>query len=108
VFDAALSAQLAASVAEASVLTTVQAIIVGLRRPDRILEPAQKLAIKALDYGALSQNMTFVGNALLRTLKRRLGEDYTPEVRDAWIGAYRLVADAMRDAALGRGWRRAA
>jgi len=109
-FDPALSAAVATGLAaqRRNLLTTIESIIASLRQPDRIFEPAQKLAIRNGEFGALSQQTSFVGNALLRTLKRQLGADYTEEVRDAWIAAYRLLADAMRDTALGPAWRRVA
>jgi hemoglobin-like flavoprotein len=63
--------------------------------------PAQTLAVKHLDYGVRAEHYTYVGNALLRTLKKGLGEDFTPEVRAAWIAAYQLLAGVMRAAAYG-------
>jgi nitric oxide dioxygenase len=40
-----------------------------------------------------------VGDAFLWTLDQGLGEAFTPEVRAAWIGAYRTLAGAMIAAA---------
>ena len=44
-----------------------------------------------------------VGQALLWTLERGLGEAFTPEVRDAWAAAYALLSAAMIEAAAEAG-----
>ena len=52
-------------------------------------------------YGVKPEHYTLVGNALLRTLKKGLGAAYTPEVRDAWVEAFRTLAGIMKEAAYG-------
>ena len=47
------------------------------------------------------EHYTFVGNALLRTLKKGLGENFTPELRAAWVEAFRTLANVMKNAAYG-------
>lgn len=80
-------------------LTALTMVVRGLDKPETIVPAAEKLAIKHLDYGVTYRHYTLVGNALLRTLKKGLGEDFTPETRKAWIAAYQLLADVMRAAA---------
>lgn len=80
-------------------LTTLAFVVRGLDRPDQIVPAAQQLAVKHLDYGVTAGHYTLVGNALLRTLRKGLGDEFTPEVRTAWIAAYQLLANVMRDAA---------
>lgn len=82
-------------------LTTLAFVVRGLDQPEKILAPAQALAVKHVDYGVTSRHYTYVGNALLRTLKKGLGDDFTPETRAAWVSAYQLLADVMREAAYG-------
>lgn len=74
-------------------------IVRNLDQADVIVPAAEKMAIKHLDYGVTYRHYTLVGNALLRTLKKGLGADFTPVVREAWIAAYQLLADVMRAAA---------
>lgn len=74
-------------------------IVRNLENADVIVPAAEKLAVKHLDYGVTSEHYTLVGNALLRTLKKGLGADFTAEVRAAWVAAYQLLADVMRAAA---------
>jgi hemoglobin-like flavoprotein len=42
---------------------------------------------------------TYVGNALLRTLKKGIREDFRPELRYAWVEAYGMLARVMKEAA---------
>lgn len=84
-------------------LTTLAFIVRGLHQPDQIVPAAQKLAVKHVDYGVTARHYTLVGNALLRTLKKGLGDDFTPELRAAWVAAYQVLADVMREAAYGPG-----
>ena len=84
-------------------LTTLAFVVRSLHTPDKILKPAQNLAIKHVAYGVMPEHYTLVGNALLRTLKKGLGEQYTPEVCDAWVEAFRTLARIMKEAAYGPG-----
>jgi hemoglobin-like flavoprotein len=40
-----------------------------------------------------------VATALVWTLEQGLGADFTPQVREAWVAAYELMADTMMQAA---------
>jgi hemoglobin-like flavoprotein len=46
-------------------------------------------------YGAQRSHFDTVGDALIFTLAQVLGEDFTPEIRAAWIEAYGEVASVM-------------
>jgi nitric oxide dioxygenase len=82
-------------------LSTLALVIRALHTPDKILPAARNLAVKHLAYGVKAEHYTLVGNALLRTLGKGLGADFTPEVRAAWVAAYRLLAGVMKEAAYG-------
>jgi hemoglobin-like flavoprotein len=80
-------------------ISVLAMVIRSLHTPEKIIEPAQKLAIRHLDYGVEADHYTVVGNALLRTLKKGLGDDFTAELRSAWIEAYQTLATVMKQAA---------
>ena len=40
-----------------------------------------------------------VAAALVWTLEQGLGADFTPEVKDAWVAVYGVLATTMKDAA---------
>ncbi|HTS39092.1 MAG TPA: globin family protein [Xanthobacteraceae bacterium] len=82
-------------------LSTLAMVIRSLQAPEKIMGPAQKLAVKHLDYGVQPVHYTYVGNALLRTLKKGLGDQFTPELRDAWVEVFRTLATIMKQAAYG-------
>jgi nitric oxide dioxygenase len=84
-------------------MATLALVVRSLHAPEKIVGPAQKLAVKHLDYGVKPEHYTVVGNALLRTLKKGLGEQYTPDIHDAWVAAFRTLAGIMKEAAYGGG-----
>ncbi len=82
-------------------LAALAMVIRSLQAPEKIIGPAQKLAVRHLDYGVEPVHYTYVGNALLRTLKKGLGADFTRETQDAWVEAFRMLAGVMKQAAYG-------
>ena len=82
-------------------LSALAMVIRSLHTPEKIIGPAQNLAVKHLDYGVQPIHYTYVGNALLRTLKKGLGDQFTPELSDAWVEAFRTLAGIMKQAAYG-------
>ena len=83
-------------------LAALSLVVRALHTPEKILEPVRKLAVKHLDYGVKPEHYTYVGNALLRTLAKGLGAEFTPELRRAWTDAFRLLATVMKEAAYSR------
>lgn len=47
------------------------------------------------DHGVQQSHFEAVGDALIFTLAQILGEDFTPEIRSAWIAAYTEVSATM-------------
>jgi hemoglobin-like flavoprotein len=84
-------------------LSALALVVRSLHEPEKILNPVKKLAVKHLDYGVQPEHYTSVGNALLRTLKKGLGSEFTPELCDAWVEAFRMLAKVMKEAAYGPG-----
>lgn len=68
----------------------------GLNDVSQLVPALQGLASRHLDYGVKVDDYTPVGNALLYTLQAGLGEDFTPETRNAWAAVYKVIADCMR------------
>jgi nitric oxide dioxygenase len=82
-------------------LATLEFVVTSLDRPDQFIPTAQALAIKHVEYGVTARHYTLVGKALMRTLEKGLGADFTSDVRTAWIAAYQVLSDVMRQAAYG-------
>lgn len=79
-------------------MASITMVVKGLRKPETIIGPVQQLGMRHLDYGVKKEHYDTVGQALLDTLEKGLGDDFTPEVRSAWEEAYSLLAGIMIDA----------
>jgi hemoglobin-like flavoprotein len=78
------------------------AVVNGLGDLETILPAASALAKRHVDYGVKPADYEPVGTALLWTLQRGLGAQWTPEVEAAWTEAYTVLADFMIAEAYGR------
>jgi nitric oxide dioxygenase len=65
------------------------------------LRAASALAIRHVEYGVKATDYAPVGEALLWTLERGLGEHWTPDVAAAWTAAYTTLSDYMIGEAYG-------
>lgn len=71
----------------------------GLPKLDTIVPAVQQLGVRHIDYGVEPAHYDSVGAALLWTLEQGLGDDFTPEVKEAWTETYVTLATVMKDAA---------
>ncbi|MFC4453618.1 globin family protein [Deinococcus sonorensis] len=79
-------------------MTALGLVVRGLRAPEVILPVARDLGRRHRGYGVRDEHYAVVGDALLWTLERGLGDAFTPEVRAAWGAAYTLLSGEMRAA----------
>jgi hemoglobin-like flavoprotein len=70
----------------------------GLPKLDTIVPAVEELGRRHLDYGVEEEMYDTVGEALLWTLSEGLGEDFTPEVEEAWTATYTTLAEVMKAA----------
>ena len=70
-------------------------VINGLSNLEAILPAASALAKRHVGYGVKATDYAAVGEALLWTLERGLGEHWTPDVAAAWTAAYTVLSDFM-------------
>ncbi|WP_342663157.1 FAD-binding oxidoreductase [Actinomycetospora chiangmaiensis] len=68
-------------------------------RPDELSIFLRQLGRDHRKFGVIGEHYDRVGEALLGALGEIAGPLWTREVKDAWVGAYGVVAQAMRDAA---------
>lgn len=80
-------------------MATLKLAVKGLDDLHSLVPVLENLARKHVAYGVRPEHYTPVGNALLYTLKQGLGDDWTPELRQAWVDTYRLMAQTMKAAA---------
>ena len=65
---------------------------------ETIVPAVQGMGRRHVAYGVKDEDYDTVGEALLWTLEQGLGEAFTPEVKDAWVDVYTLVATTMKTA----------
>ncbi|MBV8923738.1 MAG: hemin receptor [Bradyrhizobium sp.] len=83
-------------------MATLAIVVNGLSNLESVLPAAAALATRHVDYGAKAEHYPVVGSALLWTLERGLGADWTPDVADAWSAAYATLSGFMITQAYGR------
>lgn len=83
----------------AKLMATLGVVVNGLRDLDKIVPVAQQLAIRHVDYGVKAQDYTPVGEALIYTLEKGLGDDFTADLKESWLAAYGTLSSVMIAAA---------
>jgi hemoglobin-like flavoprotein len=74
-------------------------VVASLDRLDALVPAAQGLARRHVQYGVEPAHYAPVGEALIDTLARGLGEDFDPDTRASWLVAYGTLSAVMIAAA---------
>lgn len=72
----------------------------GLDKLDEIVPVVEDLGKRHVAYGVEDKDYDTVGSALIWTLQQGLDDKFTPEVEEAWVVVYTLLADTMKNAAV--------
>lgn len=80
-------------------MQTLGYVVGGLNNLDGIIGAVRELGIRHVGYKVTPEMYGSVGAALLWTLEQGLGDDFTPEVGEAWGTAYGILSSTMIDAA---------
>lgn len=80
-------------------IQTLNYVISRLDRIDEIDADLVAMARRHTDYGVRSEHYPPVVEALLWTLERGLGRDWTPDTQDAWTCCLLLLSKRMQEAA---------
>lgn len=78
-------------------------IVRQLDTPQALLVVTAPLSRRHVEYGVQQRHFASVGEALVGALAWAAGDDFTPELRQAWLEAYSLVGAIMQRAAQRRG-----
>ena len=70
-------------------------VVENLRNSDALTETLKGLGTRHVQYGALPEHYPLVGNSLLKTFEQYLGDDWTDEVKQAWLDAYWVITKIM-------------
>jgi hemoglobin-like flavoprotein len=82
-------------------MATLAVVVSNLGNITSILPAASALAKRHVDYGVKASHYEPVGVALLWTLERGLGAQWTPDLKAAWGAAYGLLSQFMIGEAYG-------
>jgi hemoglobin-like flavoprotein len=77
----------------------VGATVRGLDRLDALRPVVRELGIRHAVFGGDDLHHANLAAALLWALEKSLRRDFTPQVKSAWIKAYGVLSQTMRDAA---------
>ncbi|MHB0973997.1 MAG: globin family protein [Thiobacillus sp.] len=80
-------------------MAMINTVIVGLDNLAPLLGAVEDLGRRHVAYGVTEAHYDTVGSALIWTLGKGLGEQFTPAVQAAWAEAYDTLASAMKRAA---------
>ncbi|HEX8338361.1 MAG TPA: globin family protein [Pyrinomonadaceae bacterium] len=73
-------------------------VVKSLDRFEQILPAVQTLGARHAGYGVRAKDYVTVGRALIWTLRKGLGDDFTPQVEAAWVETYAALASLMKSA----------
>jgi len=82
-------------------MATLAVVVNGLSNLESILPAASALAKRHVSYGVQAADYTPVGAALLWTLEKGLGAQWTPDLAAAWTEAYTVLSGFMIGEAYG-------
>lgn len=77
----------------------IETAVTNLDNWDAISKPVRDLGRRHVDYGVKPSDYETVGAALIATLEKGLGDDFTPDVKQAWIACYTAITAEMLGAA---------
>ncbi len=80
-------------------MQTLDALVRGLDQLDDLAPVLEELGRRHVRYGVQDAHYDSVGAALLWTLERGLGANWSDEAREAWSEVYGLASEIMKQAA---------
>lgn len=72
--------------------------VTNLHQVEKIIPTVQELGKRHVAYGVTAKQYEPVGAALLWTLEKGLGADFTPLLKAAWTDTYMTLAGVMQNA----------
>jgi hemoglobin-like flavoprotein len=80
-------------------MKVIATAVANLHRLEAIVPTVQDLGRRHVGYGVKPAHYQTVAAALLWTLERGLGKEFTSETRQAWVECYTTLASTMQQAA---------
>ncbi len=83
----------------AMLMSTLGLAVDSLNNIETILPAVRSLGQRHANYGVTAEHYQPVAEAFLWTLDHYLGQEFTPEVKEAWVQAYTTLAGVMIESA---------
>jgi hemoglobin-like flavoprotein len=80
-------------------MTSLELAVSSLDNPKSILSSVQALGERHASYGVKVEYYQLAKEAYLWSLENHLGDEFTPELQDAWATAFGALVEAMISAA---------
>lgn len=80
-------------------MTMINVAVNSLDNLAAVVPAVQESGRRHIKYGVKDEDYETVGEALIWTLGKGLGDAFTDDVKQAWIEVYTLLATTMKDAA---------
>ena len=75
----------------------ITAVVRGLDRVEFLLPAVREFGRRQASLGMKDEHYGTVATALLWSLEQALGEEFTPQVKSAWIVTYGVLSQTMRE-----------
>jgi len=79
-------------------MTMLAAAVAGLSNLEALIPVLKNLGQRHVEYKVEPSHYDTVGAALLGTLEAGLGDDFTPDVKEAWTSVYGTMSSVMIEA----------
>jgi len=80
-------------------MTMIGFAVKGLNKLEDLVQAVKDMGARHAGYGVQKEHYDTVAAALLDTLAKGLGDDFTPEVKEAWTLTYVTLATVMQEGA---------
>lgn len=70
-------------------------VVANLRNPETLANRLIEMGARHVNYGVSANHYSMVGEAMIQALEATLGSNWTPDLQQSWMDAYRVVAEVM-------------
>ncbi len=79
-------------------MVSLQMVVMSFDGSSGMQESIENMALRHVAYGVKEEHYVPVGQALIMALEKTMGNAFTPEVKEAWVAAYKMLSETMIDA----------
>ncbi|MBL8468746.1 globin family protein [Methyloversatilis discipulorum] len=80
-------------------MAAINTVVNGVDNLGPMVPVLQDMGKRHVAYGVTDAHYDTVGAALIWTLGQGLGDAFTPDVKEVWVGAYTTISGVMKEAA---------